>query len=118
MDRHCTHRINRTALLTMTLAGLMLACVAQAAELYSDQILLAAPEAHAAAVGKAKHGEVTVLERQGYWVHIQEPGVSGWTQLSNVAVEETTKWMDPPVDVLRDTGRLGAEALKQSGGQP
>ncbi|MDX8396981.1 MAG: hypothetical protein R8K49_01545 [Mariprofundaceae bacterium] len=76
-----------------------------AAELYDDKALLL--EAHVASktVGLAPKGEVTVLDRKGFWVNIQSGKLQGWTQLSTLKMEEEIQWMRP-MDVLHDTGRL------------
>lgn len=115
MDRQSTTDTRSIAALTVLLACALHVQAARAAELYNDQLLYAEPSVKAAHVGTARYGSVEVLERQGFWVNIQAAGISGWTMLSNVGMEETTTWMNPPVDVLRDTGRLGKDAEQAAG---
>jgi len=78
-----------------------------AAEMYHDQELFAEPSVHSEKAGIAPKGEVSIVERRGFWVKVRSGEVVGWTKLSNVKMEETMIWM-PPIDILKDTGRLAS----------
>ncbi|RLL55900.1 hypothetical protein D8Y20_00170 [Mariprofundus sp. EBB-1] len=77
-----------------------------AAELYAEQVLLEEPSKKSVSVGIGAKGVVSVIERRGYWVKLKAGNVVGWTELGHVKMDETVQWM-APIDVLRDTGRLG-----------
>jgi len=81
--------------------------VSNAAEMYERQELLVEPRVQSEKAGIAERGEVSIIERRGFWVKVKSGDVVGWTKLSNVKMKETVKWM-APIDILNDTGRLAA----------
>jgi len=89
----------------LALCLLLMVETGAAAELYSDQPLHAEPKASADVIGEAVHGKVVVVERRGFWVKIQSASLTGWTKLSHVYMKPAMTWM-PPIDILRDTGRM------------
>lgn len=68
-------------MLALTFAMSDIAC---SEELLSDQDLLSEPKAQAAVSAKAKKGQVSILEKQGFWVKVKAGDATGWTKLSNV----------------------------------
>jgi len=93
----------------LVLAGLFV-CGASvnAAELYSKTDLFAEPGVQSEVTGTAPKGEVSVLERRGYWVKVQSgKKIVGWIKLSKIKMQEKIKWMKP-IDTLHDTGRLSS----------
>jgi len=78
-----------------------------AAEMYDRQVLLAEPKMQSRKAGIIERGEVSIIERRGFWVKVKSGDIVGWTKLSNVKMKEVVRWM-APIDILNDTGRLAA----------
>ncbi len=78
-----------------------------AAEMYERQELLAKPKVQSQKAGTVERGEVSIIERRGFWVKVKSGDIVGWTKLSNVKMKEVVRWM-APIDILNDTGRLAA----------
>jgi len=70
---------------------LVVASPLQAEELLTDQGLLSEPKAQAAVTGQAKKGNITVLEKKGFWIKVKARNLSGWTKLSNVKADSTSR---------------------------
>ena len=79
---------------------LVFATLSSAEELLSDQNLLSDSNAQGSVVGKAKKGDVTVLEKKGFWVKIKSGDQSGWVKLTNIKLNSSSSSLN-----LADTGR-------------
>ncbi len=80
-----------------------------AAELYEEQMLYSEPNIHALGVGVVPKGEVAVMARRGFWVKVKAGQMVGWIKLSDIKMDQAFAWM-PPIDTLRDTGRMVEES--------
>jgi len=78
---------------------------AGAAAMYTEQPLYEQPKPHAAIIATIDKGEVSIVERKGFWVLVKSGSITGWTRLSNVKMKESMHWMKP-IDTLHDTGRI------------
>ncbi|TSA54204.1 MAG: hypothetical protein D4R44_02055 [Actinobacteria bacterium] len=70
---------------------LLLSSPLRAEELLTDQGLLSEPKAQVSVTGHAKKGKITVLEKKGFWIKVKAGNVSGWTKLSNVKADSTSR---------------------------
>jgi hypothetical protein len=80
--------------------------------LKSDQDLLKEPKIKSDVVGKAKKGNVEIIEKKGFWVKVKSNGLEGWTKMSNVQVD-SSKSLD--VAAL-DSGREGGGNIVSTSG--
>jgi len=71
-------------LLISTTIAFSIANISYAEELLSDQDLLSEPKAQTTVSAKAKKGQVSILEKQGFWVKVKAGDATGWTKLSNI----------------------------------
>lgn len=79
-------------------------------ELLSDQDLLSEPKAQAAVSAKAKKGQVSIVEKQGFWVKIKAGDATGWTKFSNVKATSSGGLGMP------DTGRSSSGNIVSTSG--
>jgi len=80
-------------------------------EILSDQDLYSDANLQASVSGKAKKGDVSLIEKKGFWVKIKSGDQSGWTKMSNIKLNGNSGTIN-----LADTGRSGSGNIVSTSG--
>jgi hypothetical protein len=89
MENIVIHQKNILKVLISLSFALSISHGALADELLADQDLFSEPKAQSNVSAKAKKGQVSVVEKQGFWVKIKAGDALGWTKLSNIKAAST-----------------------------